>query len=189
MCTRNRFVYEITFSRLDFFVNVAALIIFPNVNHWRFVCLFDVAFSHITMVSVDITPLTWKKYFKSISVNTIAIWCIPVILCTAATPGWGWERCKAENRIWGNPIGIETGPSLELSDREKFRAIQGEVLVLILDVPIWVCSIHFNFSLSSVQGEVSQIMKASPKLSTRLSHAVESTCVLGRHKNWQELNN
>ena len=36
---------------------------------------------------------------------------------------------------------------LELSDRERFRGTQGEVLVQILDFP--VCSIHLNFSLNS----------------------------------------
>ena len=39
------------------------------------------------------------------------------------------------------------------SDREKFSAIQGEVLALFLDFPI--CFIHFNFSFCSEQGEVS----------------------------------
>ena len=49
------------------------------------------------------------------------------------------------------------GVSLELSDREKFSNIQGEVLVQISGFPL--CSIHFQFSLSSKQGEVRQILK------------------------------
>ena len=49
--------------------------------------------------------------------------------------------------------------------REKFSDNQGEVLVLILDLP--VCS---NFSFSSKQGEVSQTRETfSPKLPSRLS--------------------
>ena len=51
------------------------------------------------------------------------------------------------------------GLSLELSSREKFGSIQGEVLILTLNFP--VCSIHLNFSFSSKLGEVSLVRETS----------------------------
>ena len=59
-----------------------------------------------------------------------------------------------------------------LSDREKFCGIHGEVSALIIDFPIY--SIHFNFSPSSKQGEVSQFKE---KFSPRLSPEPENSAV------------
>ena len=57
----------------------------------------------------------------------------------------------------------------------KFASIsgfQGEVLVEILDFPIY--SIHFHFSLSSREGEVSQLRETfSPKSPSRMTPAVK----------------
>ena len=64
------------------------------------------------------------------------------------------SRCD-KNEVYLSKI---SGVILELSEREKFSTIsgfQGEVLVQILDFPIH--SIHFHFSVSSRQGENSQL--------------------------------
>ena len=67
----------------------------------------------------------------------------------------------------------QPGVILELSDREKFCdnfRISGRSFGPNLDFPIH--SIHFHFSLSSIQGEVSQLRETfSPKSPSRMTPA------------------
>ena len=71
------------------------------------------------------------------------------------------------------------GSSWRVQRGRSFATIsgfQGDILVQILDLPI--LSIHLHFSLSSRQGEVSQLRETfSPKSPSRMTPGIYTVCI------------